>query len=243
MKAKDVMTRGVVTIDLEATVLQAMRLMLQNQISGLPVVDGGGRIVGMVTEGDFLRRAEIGTERRRPRWFEWLIQPGRRADEYVHSHGRKVAEVMTPEPRTITEDTPLDEVVRLMERHRIKRLPVLRDGRPVGIVSRANLLHALASVVREAKPALSSDEAIRAALLAELQAQKWAPLALINVVVRNGVVDLWGTITSERQRQALIVAAENIPGVKAVKENLAWVEPMSGMVVYDSGEEPVRVAS
>lgn len=146
MLAKDVMTKSVVTVDPGATVLQAVRLMLQKRISGLPVVDASGNLVGIVTEGDFLRRVETKTERRRPRWLEFILGPGRLADEYVHSHGSKVAEVMTPEPLTIAEDTPLDEVVQTMETRGVKRLPVVRGKRVVGIVSRANLLHALASL-------------------------------------------------------------------------------------------------
>ena len=232
MKASDVMTRRVVSVETAATVLQAARLMLQNRISGLPVLDKHGHLAGIVTEGDFLRRSEIHTERRRPRWLEFLIGPGRLADEYVRASGRKVDEIMTREVRTISEDTPLDEAVRLMERHRVKRLPVVRSRQLVGIVSRANLLHALASLAREAKAPALDDTAIRDRILDDLNRQPWAPLGLINVVVRGGIVELWGTITDERERQALIVAAENFPGVKGVRDHLAWVEPTSGMVVY-----------
>jgi CBS domain-containing protein len=135
MKAHDVMTWGAITVEPEASVARAVRLMLQNKISGLPVVDGEGRLVGMVTEGDFLRRGELGTQRQRPRWLEFLLGPGRLAAEYVRSSGQKVGEVMTIEPKTITPETPLDEVVRPMERHRIKRLPVVQDGKLIGIVN------------------------------------------------------------------------------------------------------------
>src|SRR6202140_5417803 len=123
MKARDVMTSRVISIETDAPIMRAVRLMLQNRISGLPVVGPEGELVGVVTEGDFIPRGEIGTQRRRSRWLEFLIGPGRLADEYVHARGRKVEEVMTRAPITVTEDTPLDEVVRLMERHRIKRLP------------------------------------------------------------------------------------------------------------------------
>ena len=242
MKAKDVMTSPVVSVEPDASVLQAVRIMLQRRMSGLPVVDREGRLIGIVTEGDFLRRAETGTQRRRARWLEFLLGPGRLADEYTQSHGRKVSEIMTRDPQTVTEDTPLEDVVRLMEKKQIKRAPVVRGQHVVGIVSRANLLHALAAVSREAKPAEQSDEAIRAALLAELSRQPWAPVALVNPVVRNGVVELWGTITDERERPALVVAAENVPGVKAVRDHLAWVDATSGMVIYQTAEEPVEVA-
>ena len=146
MKVKHIMTWPVFSIGPDATVLQAVQLMLRHKISGLPVVDADGKLLGIVTEGDFLRRAETATERRRPNWLNFLVGPGRLADEYVHTHTRNIADVMTPEPYTITEDTSLDEVVKLMEKHRIKRLPVVRNQQLVGIVSRANLLHALASL-------------------------------------------------------------------------------------------------
>jgi CBS domain-containing protein len=241
MKAHDVMTWGAITVEPEASVARAVRLMLQNKISGLPVVDGEGRLVGMVTEGDFLRRGELGTQRQRPRWLEFLLGPGRLAAEYVQSSGQKVIEIMTIEPKTITPDTPLADVVRLMERHRIKRLPVVQDGKLVGIVSRANLLHALASVAAEVKAPAGDDATIREQILAECARQPWAPH--VNVVVRDGVVGLWGIITDERERQAFMVAAENVTGVKAVHDHLAWVEPTSGMIVLSDEDEAKARAS
>src|SRR5439155_17984592 len=149
MKAKDVMTRPVISVEPGTSVQQAAQLMLQRRISGLPVIDKSGRLVGIVTEADFLRRAEMGTQRKRARWLEFLMGPGRLADEYVHTHGRKVEEVMTTDPATVAENSALGEVVELMEKHRIKRLPVVRGNQVVGIVSRANLLHALASAGRD----------------------------------------------------------------------------------------------
>ena len=238
MKAKDVMTSPVVSIEPDASIWQAVRIMLQRHISGLPVIDQKGALVGIVTEGDFLRRAETGTQRRRPRWLEYLIGPGRLADEYTRAHGRKVSEIMTADPLTISEDTPLDEIVRLMEKRQIKRLPVVRDQQVVGIVSRANLVHALASVARDIRPALAEDQAIRDRIVAELASQTWAPVALVDVQVRDGVVELWGMITDERERKAIVVAAENAPGVKAVNDHLAWVDAISGMMLYPSSEEP-----
>jgi CBS domain-containing protein len=239
MKAKDIMTSRVVSVEADTPILQAARIMLQRRVSGLPVVDNDGHLVGIITEGDFLRRAETGTARRRPRWLEFLVGPGRLAEEYTRSHGRKVGEVMTPDPVTVTEHTALEDIVKLMEKRQIKRVPVVLGPYVVGIVSRANLLHALASVAREAKPAEQADEAIRVRLVEELEKQPWAPVAVINPIVRNGVVELWGTITDERERQALVVAAENIPGVKAVRDQLAWIDAASGMVIYQSNEEPV----
>jgi CBS domain-containing protein len=236
MKAKDVMTSPVISVEPNATVLQAIRIMLQRRISGLPVIDSTGRLVGMITEGDFLRRVETGTALRRPRWLEFLIGPGRLADEYTHTHGRKVEEIMTPDPVAVSDDASLEEIVKLMEKKQIKRVPVVLGEQVVGIVTRANLVHAIASVARQAQPSVeSNDAAIRELFLTELGKEKWAPITLINPIVRSGVVELWGTIMDDRERQALIVAAENIPGVKAVHDHLVWVEPTSGMVVYPSG--------
>ena len=237
MKAKDVMTHRVISVEPMAAISQAIRLMLQNKISGLPVVDAGGHLVGIVTEGDFLRRSEMATDKKRSRLLEFLLGSGQSADNYVRSHGRKVEEVMTRDVHTVSEDTSLEDVVRTMEKRRIKRLPVVRGRRIVGIISRANLLHALASVAREIKPTTNDDESIRARLLKELDKETWAPAALVNVVFRKGIVDLHGGITDERQRPALVVMAENIPGVKGVRDHLVWIEPMSGAIVYSPGDE------
>jgi CBS-domain-containing membrane protein len=231
MRAADVMTQTVISVQPETTILQAADLMLAHRISGLPVVDGDGHVVGIVTEGDFLRRAETGTQRKRPRWMEFLVGPGRLAEEYIHSSSRRVEDVMTRSVHTVREDAPLSDVVELMERHRIKRLPVLRDHKLVGIVSRANLLHALASVAREIKSTPSDDAEIRESLLTELKQQNWAPLGLIDVIVRNGTVELWGTLLDERKRRALILAAENVPGVKSVRDHLVCIDPISGMAL------------
>ncbi len=231
MKAEDVMTREVISIDPDSTVLQAARLMLQHHISGLPVIDKEGNLVGVLSEGDFLRRRETKTEKRRSRWLEFLMGPGRIAAEYSHSHGSKVSEVMTKEVQTVDEATALEDIVDLMERHRIKRVPVLCGGQVVGIITRSNLMHAMVSLARVAQPAATGDAAIRDQLLAEMQKEKWAPAASANVVVHDGVVELWGVIIDERQREALKVAAENIPGVKAVKDHLVWIEPTSGLTI------------
>jgi CBS domain-containing protein len=240
MQVKDVMTSPIISVEPDASIWQAVRIMLQRRISGLPVIDKHGRLVGMVSEGDFLRRAETGTQRKRPNWLEFLMGPGRLADEYTRSHGRKIQDIMTPDPVTATEATSLDEVVRTMEQRRIKRLPVVRGSEVVGIITRANLMHALAGIARELVPTTATDEAIRAQLLSELAKEPWAPVALIDVVVRNGVVELWGTITEERQRQALIAAAENVSGVKAVHNRLCWVDAMSGVLTYQPSEESVQ---
>ena len=239
MKTRDVMTPRVISVESDAPILRAIRLMLQYRISGLPVVGPKGELVGVVTESDFLRRGEIGTERHRSRWLEFLAGPGRLADEYVHARGLKVDEVMTAEPVTVTEDTALDEVVRLMERHHVKRLPVIREGNLVGIVSRADIMHALVSLAPETKTQAGDDTAIREQILAECKNQFWAPM--INVVVRDGAVDLWGTIVDERERQALVVVCENVPGVKAVHDHLIWIEPHSGLILQSDEDWRAQV--
>ena len=237
MRVKDAMTPNVICIGADEPVLKAARLMLQNRISGLPVVDKDGELIGMVTEGDFLRRGELGTQRQRPKWLEFILGPGKLAQEYTHSSGRKVEEIMTPDPWTIGENETLEAVVDTMERHHVKRLPVTRGGRMVGIVSRANLMHALASLSRDVPaPPPGGDSAIRDKILAAIAKQDWAPR--VNVIVKNGVAELHGVITDDRERAGLIVAAENVPGVKHVRDHLVWVEPISGVAFPSSEDEP-----
>jgi CBS domain-containing protein len=240
MKASDVMTPDVISADPDATVLQAARYMIQHHISGLPIIDKTGTLVGILSEGDFLRRRETHTDRRPSRWLEFLMGPGKLAAQYTHTHGSKVSEVMTTNLHTVSEDTSLEKVVEMMERYRIKRVPVLRGKKIVGIVTRANLMHAMVSLARGEPKAASGDAAIRQELLKELKTEKWALASMINVVVRAGVVELWGMIVDDRQRQALVVAAENVPGVKQVKDHLTWVEPTSGVVIEPRDEVHAR---
>jgi CBS domain-containing protein len=231
MRAGDTMTRRVVTVAPGAPIEKAVRLMLRHRVSGLPVVDGSGKLVGIITEGDLLRRAETGTEHRRPRWLTLLLGCGRSARDYIRSHARKVEDVMTRDVVSITETTPISEVVELMEIHRIKRLPVLRRRRLVGIVSRANLIRALVAVAGKAPVARVRDTEIRNRILAEIDGQPWSPGTSVDAVVRNRVVDLWGAITSETQRQALRTAAETVAGVRMVRDHLTKVDPLSGMAI------------
>jgi CBS domain-containing protein len=240
MKASDVMTPDVISADPDATVLQAARYMIQHHISGLPVIDKTGALVGILSEGDFLRRRETHTDRRPSRWLEFLMGPGKLAAQYTHTHGSKVSEVMTTNLHTVGEDTSLEKIVEMMERYRIKRVPVLRGKKVVGIVTRANLMHAMVSLARGEPKAATGDAAIRQELLKELKTEKWALASMINVVVREGVVELWGMIVDDRQRQALVVAAENVPGVKQVKDHLTWVEPTSGVVIEPRDEVHAR---
>jgi CBS domain-containing protein len=231
MQVSDIMTRGAVTVTADSTIETAARLMLSHRVSGLPVVDSAGAIIGMVTEGDLLRRVEIGTEVRHGRWLELLLGPGRLARDYVRSHARKVDEVMTREVASIGPETPLAEAVMLMEQWHVKRLPVVDRGRLVGILSRANLLSALLELLAAPMPGAGSDREIRARVLAEIDKQRWAPRASIDVAVADGVVELRGAVTDERERMALRVAAENVPGVKGLRDHLVWVDLVSGTVV------------
>jgi len=231
MKASDVMSRNILSVGRDAPIAEAIRLMLDNQISGLPVIDTAGRLVGILTEGDLLRRSETGTERHRPRWLEILMGPGRLAGEYVRTHGRKVEEIMTRDLVSVTPDTPLDEIVALMERRRIKRVPVLDGDVPVGIVSRADLLRALARSLEVQPVAVAGDDEIRERILAELAKVSWVPRDGLTITVTDGVVGLDGVILDEKEREALRVAAENAPGVRAVEDRLAWVEPVSGTII------------
>lgn len=245
MRAKDVMTHELVSIGPEATIDQAAQLMLQKKISGLLVVDRRGDLEGIVTEGDFLRRVESGTERRRPRWLQHFLGYGGLAEEYSRSHGRKVSEVMTRHPLlvTVTEDTPVATIVQFMEQRHIKRVPVVRGARPVGIVTRANLLHALVSIARDTAPAQSSDQDIRSRLLKEMGEQVWVNAPLINVTVRNGIIDLWGTVADKRQRDALVVMAENTPGSKDVRDHLIWFDPETGLLLDERSDAARQAVS
>ena len=212
MNASDVMSRDIISVGRDTTIAAAIRLMLDNQISGLPVIDPAGKLVGILTEGDLLRRAETGTERHRPRWLEILMGPGRLASEYVRTHGRRVDEIMTRQPVSVTPDTPLDQIVALMERRRIKRVPVLDGELPVGIVSRADLLRALARTFEEQPVAAAGDEEIRERILAEFAKVSWVPRDGLSITVADGIVGLDGVILDEKEREALRVAAENVPG-------------------------------
>ena len=238
MNASDVMTRAVVTIPSGTPIAAAIRSMLENRVSGLPVVNAAGKVIGMLTEGDLLRRSETGTERHRPRWLEILMGPGRIAGEYVRTHGRKVEEVMTRDVIGVTGATPLNEVVELMERHRIKRVPVLDGDLLVGMLSRADLLRALARALDEKPAAAHGDDEILEGILAELAKAAWVPRDGLAITVKDGVVDLNGVILEEKEREALRVVAENAPGVKAVEDHLVWIEPVSGIILDPPQDEP-----
>ena len=231
MIASDVMTRNVISVPPDATVADAVALMLDRSISGLLVVDHSGTLAGIVTEGDLLRRDELGTERRRSWWLRLIASPGRQAADFTRTHGRKVSDVMTQDVISVTVKSPLEEIVALMEEHRIKRVPVLDGNKVVGVVSRADLLRALAVAAREHAVAAGDDPTIRNRILETLAREPWAPRTTLNVTVVNGVVDLWGTISNDQERRAICVIAENTPGAKKVIDHLVFVEAYTGTVI------------
>ncbi len=229
MQASDIMTATVATLRPESRLEDAIRTMLTKGVSGIPVTDGDGGLLGIVTEGDLLRRAEIGTQRQHSSWLSFLISDGRRARDYFLSHARRIGDVMTTDVIAVTPETSLEDIVTLMEKRRIKRVPVLQDRRLVGIVARSDILRA---VIRNlAVVAQATDESIHEHVLGEIAKQSWAPHATIDVAVKDGIVELRGTIIDERFRNALRVIAENVPGVKSVQDRLVCIEPISGVVI------------
>jgi CBS-domain-containing membrane protein len=221
MRAMDVMTSEVITVDEDASVQSVAKLMANHGISAVPVVDKDNRVIGMVSEGDLLHRAETGTERRRSWWLEMMASTNQLAGEYLKSHSGRVKDVMTRDVISVTDTTPVGDIAVLLETNRIKRVPVMRDGKLAGIVSRANLVRALAMTVNErATSDETDDRAIRDKLLAELKAQKWAEVSPANITVKDGVVHLWSSYFSEQEKRALVVAAETIPEVRRVEDHM-----------------------
>ncbi|WP_242402569.1 CBS domain-containing protein [Komagataeibacter kakiaceti] len=221
------MTAPAISIEPTETITKALRLMLSHKISGLPVVTPNGQLVGILTEGDLMRRSELHTEEKTS-WLQGLLRSsGKQAGEYVHTHGRKVGEIMSTEPITIFPEASLRDAVDMMIRHRVKRLPVVRNEQLMGVVSRTDMLRALLPVLSD-DPETATDETIRDAILREYQAQdKWAGGNFISVDVKNGIVELNGVVTDERLRIAARVVAENVPGVVSVIDNMTFVEPFS----------------
>jgi len=219
MRAHELMSRHVITISADAWVIEAIKTMLTHHISGLPVIDSGGKLIGIVSEGDFIRRAEIGTEKRRGRWLTLLANADRVALDFARQHGRKVREVMTPHPITIDENTSLEQIVRLMEARNVKRFPVMRGDEIVGMVTRADFLTAIANFWLDNQGPASVDDDIRTSVVTALSQASWRPCAL-NVSVHDGIVTLRGVVRSDNSRKAAIIASENVPGVKRVDDQL-----------------------
>jgi CBS domain-containing protein len=232
MYVRDIMTKPIIGVEPAASIADAARLMLSHRISGLPVIGRDGGLVGVVSEGDFMRRGELDTERKRSCWLAFLAGPGELAGEYVRARGRKVEEVMATDLATIAGDATLEEAVELMTRRGIKRLPVIEDGEAVGIVTRSDLLRAVLMAQPAPDPAVVADERIRQDIVAELEKQSWSSNGMIRVKVDHGAAELSGTIFDECERQAARVAAENVAGVTSVSDTLVWIEPVSGTVIY-----------
>src|SRR6516225_313786 len=220
MRAMDVMTSEVITVGQNTSVQTVAKLLAERGISAVPVVDRENRVIGMVSEGDLLHRAETGTERRRSWWLDMMASTNKIAGDYVKSHSGKVRDIMTRDLISVTETTPVADIAVLLETNRIKRVPVVRDGKLVGIVSRANLVRALAMTIRQASGTEADDLSIRDKVLAELKAQRWAEVSPANVTVKDGIVHLWSSYLSEQEKRALVVAAENTPGVRRVEDHM-----------------------
>jgi CBS domain-containing protein len=221
MRATDIMTRNVVTVSPEDQVQDVAKILLKHRISGVPVVDKSGKIVGIVSEGDLMRRSETDTDEQRSWWLRALVGSETLAKEYVRSHARRAADIMTTDVLTASPQTSLRDLASQMERNRIKRLPIVENGKLVGIVSRANLMQAFASMeVLPTGPTTSDDKEIRDQVLLRLRGEKWSSPNSINVIVQKGIVELWGAVNSESEHKAIRIVAETTPGVASVKDNL-----------------------
>lgn len=220
MKAADVMTTSVICIKPEASILDAARLLLGERISALPVVDAAGRLKGIVSEGDLIHRAEIGSEKAVSRWRGLFDEGATLARDYLKAHGRSVADVMTHPVIMVEEDTELSVVAARMDQFSIKRLPVVREGKVVGIVSRANLLQALIAAPAPAAVPAVDDGALRLKILQKLEREPWSPLPVLNIIVQDGNVEIWGHANSTAECEACRVLAAEIPGVKAVTNHM-----------------------
>lgn len=218
MQARDIMTTNVVTVRPDTGVREIAALLRERGISGAPVVDADGQVVGFVSEGDLVRRPENRTERHPSWWLALVAQPEERALAYIKSHGGQARDVMTGKVVSVSEETSLEEIADLLERHRIKRVPVLRDGRVVGIVSRADLLHGLIARQATPKPA-ADDRTIKESVEAALP-EAGVRAALVSVVVSDGVVRMWGAVETEAERRAARLAAEGVPGVRQVIDHV-----------------------
>ncbi len=225
MLAKDVMTTEVVTVHTDSRVEDIVKVLLERNISAVPVVDAKRRVIGIVSEGDLIRRREDESKRSRSWWLYLLTSPEERAREYIKIHGHVAGDIMTRNVISVTEDTPVGEIARLLEKRRIKRVPVLRNGELVGIVSRSNLLQGLAARKDQTSGgAPPDDQKIRAQVMSLVAEEDWIVHGL-NAIVTDGVVELWGQVDSEDERKALRIAVEEIPGVKKIEDHLLLLPP------------------
>jgi len=222
MQASDIMTTNVITVRPNASVFEAATLLTEHHISGIPVVADDGAVIGILSESDLLHRVETGTGKPQRSWFgEFLHSTRKLAGEYLKENAVKVGDIMTANVVSVTPATELSEIADLLERLHIKRVPVIDQGKLVGIVSRANLIRALASAVQPTESGLASDEAIQRDVLHALDGHRWA-MSAENVIVKEGVVHFWGTVNSEEERKAILVTAERVAGVKGVEDHLGY---------------------
>jgi CBS domain-containing protein len=220
LTAANVMTTDVVSIGPDKPVREIAEILFTRRISGVPVVDADARVIGIVSEGDLIRHAAIVGEQHRSWWLSLFTDESVTARDYVKAHGRTARDVMSTDVVSVEETATLAEITETLHRHRIKRVPVVRGGKLVGIVTRGNLLQAFATVKTE-PPKIVDDRTIHDQLMHELRSQPWAHV--LDVIVENGVVHLHGTFQTEHERRALLIAAENVPGVKRVEDHLtAW---------------------
>ena len=229
MRASDIMTREVCAVFRATSVQSIAKLLLDAGISGAPVVDENGHVAGIVSEGDLLHRREIGTTRRRSWWLSLFANADGMARDYRKSHGMKAEDVMTSPVVSVGEDAPIAVIAAILEQHRIKRVPVVRDGLLVGIVSRRDIVRALAAQAAD-QPTQADDRAILSTLMQRLRAQPWTQSGTLSLLVDRGVVELWGSVPSEDQREALKVLAGTIPGVTGVRDNLVVSRPIATAV-------------
>jgi CBS domain-containing protein len=230
MLVRDAMTKTVTTVHPDTPLPQAIAHMIDLHVSGLPVVTETGALCGVLTEGDLLRRVEVETETTRPGWLDLLLGPARLARDYVQSHSKTVGDVMTPDVISITEDATLKDAVKLMEKKHIKRLPVIRGDALIGLLSRSDIVRVLGQALAASADAAAplSDADIAHKLREELAHVRWANAHNVSVTVKDGVVTLEGVIFTETVRPALRVAAQSIPGVRAVEDHVFWLEPLTG---------------
>jgi CBS domain-containing protein len=224
LQARDIMTRYVVSVRPDTPIEEIARRLIERGVSGLPVTEADGKLVGIVSEGDLVRRPELGTERQPAWWLYLLADAEERAGRYVKSHGRTAREVMTTPVWTVDENATLAEIAALLERRRIKRVPVLRRGEVVGIVSRADLLHGLATRPGRERVKVR-DRKLHAAITDGLKAATGVRTELLNVTVADGVVHLWGSVPTQKELDAVRVFAENTRGVRRVDNHLRVVLP------------------
>ena len=224
MIAADIMAREVVTIGPDESVARAAALMTANDVSALPVVNTDGRLIGIISEADLLRREEIATATRRPSWVESITPATTLATDFVKSRSKRVADLMSKDVISVSEFASLNDIAALLERNRIKRVPVVRGDQLVGIVSRGNLIQALASAAVTTEASSDSSRSIREEVLARLKEQSWTDFAGQNVIVKGGEVHLWGLVRSEDERKALIVLTQGVPGVTKVIDETIQLE-------------------